>query len=403
MSRTCLHLPVFLVTALLVAAPFCVACAAADSAELNPSGNACRDRCGDAGADAARGENPPAPTARPRPDGFERRDPPPSVADAGRDADLDGSPEADAGCEPTLRCETGELEALAPRVLLLVDRSGSMTYPFAGVVTRWEALSQVLTDPASGVIAQFRGDVEFALAFYTYRGAASASCEVLSEVFLGDYQQAFSDHPPILDGQTPTAEALAQAAGLLGVHLSGSQGPSASRPSPSAIILATDGMPDSCTDQKVDTDGSPAAQRAVAAEVVARTRELYAAGIRTYVVGVGAQLQRAHLQDLANAGAGHDASSGSGQPGVVYQAGDSVALRAAFDDHVSTLRSCSFSLDRPLDDIGSAEVTLDGRVLTPAEDWQLQGQAQVTLVGEACEQLKSTGGHVRAVVPCGCE
>ncbi len=397
-----------------------VACSAAEQASLDPGGKACAGTCG-AALDA--GLMLPSPR---HPVGFvegERHD------SGAVDAAVDASPEAGSACDPTALCATGELEALAPRVLLLVDRSGSMTYAFSAGATRWQALSQVLTEPDVGVIGRFERDVEFALAFYTYRGEASASCAVLSDVFQADYQAAFLEHPPLLDGQTPTAEALEQAGALLRAPFPGASTdagtPDAGAPSdsgsadgaaeldgapatgakqvPSAIILATDGMPDSCLEQKVDTEGSAAAQRAIAAQVVERARSLYDDGIRTYVVGVGAALQREHLQALANAGIGYDPLAGNGQPGTVYQAGDSAALRAAFDDHMATLRSCGFPLDRPVSDPALAEVSLDGRALEWGKDWLLDGEDSVRLIGDACEQLKRSGGHVRAQVPCGCE
>ncbi|MEZ4373805.1 MAG: vWA domain-containing protein [Polyangiaceae bacterium] len=390
------------------------ACTAAEQAEVDPGGSGCGVACVDAGALPDTGMAPPG-----RPllgDDVRWRTP---ATDAGAhdaggvevDASADASGDGGAECDPNLLCATGELTAHAPKVMLLVDRSGSMTYPFASGLSRWEALTQVLAAPQTGVVSQFAG-VEFGLVFYTYRGAATASCDVLSQVFQADFEQAFQAHPPILDGQTPTAEALGQVAQLL--RPAGSAGAAASptdaagsagadyKAPPSAIVLATDGMPDSCLEQKVDTEGSAAAQRAVAASVVAQVSALFVEGIPTYVVGVGSQLQRGHLQQLANAGVGYDEAARVGQPGRVFQAGDSAALRAAFDDHVSTLQSCGFDLDHSVSDPSRAEVSLDGRPLEWGTDWLLQTPERVVLTGSACDTLKGSGGTVRAIVPCGC-
>lgn len=408
----------------------CLACSAAEQVDVDPGGTACGSAC-DGSAPALDMTPPGRPSIG---DGVRLREPAldggPADADAAVQVDAavqldaavqeDAAPEADAaaeasadagpGCDPDVLCATGELTARAPRVLLLVDRSGSMTYPFSGGLTRWEALTRTLADPQDGVIGQFTG-VEFGLVFYTYRGVETASCDVLSQVFHEDFMLAFEDHPPILDGQTPTAEALTQVAQLLRPS-AGAPGPSsdsslggkaAEKSAPSAVILATDGMPDSCLDQKVDTDGSAAAQRQVAAAVVAQVTALFSAGIPTYVVGVGSQLQRGHLQDLANAGVGYAEGAGVGQPGKLYQAGDSGALRAAFDDHVSTLQSCGFDLDQGVLNPSLAEVTLDGRQLVWGTDWVLQAPDRVSLIGSACEELKQTGGTVRASFPCGCD
>lgn len=392
------------------------ACTAAEQAEVDPQGTSCGAACVDAGVLPDTGMAPPG-----RPllgDDVRWRTP---VTDAGAqdagggvevDASADASVDVGTECDPNLLCATGELTAHAPKVMLLVDRSGSMTYPFASGLSRWEALTQVLAAPQTGVVSQFAG-VEFGLVFYTYRGAATASCDVLSQVFQADFEQAFQAHPPILDGQTPTAEALSQVAQLLRApagpagaaagpaQATGSAGAD-TKAAPSAIVLATDGMPDSCLEQKVDTEGSAAAQRAVAASVVAQVSALFAEGIPTYVVGVGSQLQGGHLQELADAGVGYDEAAGVGQPGRVFQAGDSAALRAAFDDHVSTLQSCGFDLDRSVSDPSRAEVSLDGRPLEWGTDWLLQTPERVVLTGAACDALKGSGGTVRAIVPCGC-
>jgi len=302
------------------------------------------------------------------------------------------APPLTAECDGARVCASGSLHPARPRVLLLVDRSGSMTYELSPGRTRWQALTAALSG-ASGVIPAFEHDVEFGLSFYTYRGAPDASCDTLSETVWSSWAQAFAQTAPITDGQTPTAEALQQAALELQRFTPGE---------PRAIILATDGMPDSCTQQKVDTQGSLAEQRAVQAQVVQAVADIYSLGITTYVVGVGPAAQLEHLSQAANAGIGH-APGGVGPDAPVYQAGDEVELRAAFDAYVSSLRSCLFLLDAEVESVASATLKVGGDVATYGSDWQLNGKREVQLLGAACQRVKQSGVAVEIEVPCGCD
>lgn len=289
-------------------------------------------------------------------------------------------------------CASGGLIPARPRVLLVVDRSGSMTYELSPGRTRWQALTSTLS-AAGGVIPAFEQDVQFGLSFYTYRGAADSSCDALSEPVWSLWAEAFAQTTPISDGQTPTAEALAQAA------LELQRFPP---DEPRAIILATDGMPDSCTQQKVDTQGTLAEQRTVQQDVVQTVADIYSAGITTYVVGVGPATQLAHLGEVANAGVGR--SPGDAGPNApVFQAGDEGELRTAFDEYVSSLRSCFFLLDADVESAEAATLSVGGDVAVYGSDWQLNGKREVQLLGEACERVKRSGSAVEIEVPCGCE
>lgn len=317
----------------------------------------------------------------------------PAGADAG-----DPAGEGDPGEDQECASVRVEVEEQTPTVMVLVDRSGTMTRGFGGT-DRWNAVYQTLLHPSEGILRQLESKVRFGAALYTSRdgfggnqgldGQPAGTCPMLAEVAPAMNNAAaidamYAPRGPIED--TPTGGAInAIAAGLAADP----------EPGPKVIILATDGEPDSCTTP--DPDGlEPAKQEAIDA-----ARNAHLAGIETFVISVGNEVGEAHLQDMANAGVGMPVGGATNAP--FYRALDAAQLVGAFDEIVAGVRGCSFTLEGQVDPDQAADgtVTLDGQELEHGVDWQLTDSTTLELLGAACDTFQSGDRVVEAVFSCG--
>jgi len=278
-------------------------------------------------------------------------------------------------------------------LMLLIDQSSSMTARF-GNTTRWNAIRSTLVDPTTGVVRALQAEVSFGLAMYSSRnGSSGGTCPMLQPPLmaaLNNYDaiaRAMNMSMPIDD--TPTPESVAAAARLLMVIAPDED------PGNRAIVLATDGEPDTCADPDAQSD--PSRQAAARALSVAAVRAAFAQGLRTYVISVGSEVSQAHLQQLADAGAGAAAAR-------YYQALDPAALTAAFHAITAGVRSCVFRLNGRVDPVSAAlgDVRLDGmRLIYGGPDgWHLRALNEIELSGTACERARTTGSTLSAEFPC---
>lgn len=284
--------------------------------------------------------------------------------------------------------EDVSFEPQIPTVIILVDQSGSMTERFAGQ-DRWSAVYDALFATPDGVVRQLQDQVRFGLSLYTSNhGFAGGECPMLTEqsVALGNYaalEQLYSDNSP--QGDTPTGESLGAVAAELAL---------VSEPGDKAIVLATDGEPDNCTD--ADAHDETSQQMSVDAASAA-----FAEAIRTYVIAVGSDVSDAHLQDVANAGTG--VTSGPDSP--FWKANDKAGLIDAFNTIIQGVRSCVFDLNGSVSDgaKNDGKVRLDGTLLTQDDPagWRLTSPSQVELTGAACDAIKSGDHDIKITFPCG--
>ncbi|MEZ4444297.1 MAG: vWA domain-containing protein [Polyangiaceae bacterium] len=281
-------------------------------------------------------------------------------------------------------------EQRIPYVALLVDQSGSMNENFGGG-TRWEVMRDALLDQNNGIVKRLEDEVRFGLSLYTSQnGFEGGTCPMLTGVAadFGNYQKirAVWDAAQPED-DTPTGESILAIAKQLQA-IKDDDAP------PKAIVLATDGHPDTCAQpdpqngQQVSID---AAQQA------------FAMGIRTYVISVGDEIGDDHLQDMANAGAGLEV--GGSMKATFYKALDQGQLEAAFDTIVDGVRDCIFTLDGEVvagyEDQGV--VVLDGEPLDKddPDGWQLNSSKEVQLLGEACASIQDGEHKLSIDFPCG--
>ncbi|HEU5056898.1 MAG TPA: vWA domain-containing protein [Kofleriaceae bacterium] len=308
----------------------------------------------------------------------------------------DGGERADAS--PCAQVKVN-LAPVTPTVMLLVDRSGTMTDPFGEADSRWDALYQTLMDPTTGVVARLDGAVRFGLATYTARdtendGQVEGACPRMDVVdpALDNYlaiEGVYGGLTPL--DETPTGEAIdAVLPALAAVQADG----------PRILVLATDGEPDTCA--RPNPNGH--AQARIAALLA--VQQAHEAGVETYVISVGGeavgnpQAER-HMHELANAGVGLAPDADPAAPLYVALAPDQ--LVAAFDEIIGGVRTCTFTLEGMVDEehAPGGTVTLDGEELEYGTDWQLVDPRTIELLGAACDAVLAGGEHeVEAYFTC---
>lgn len=284
-----------------------------------------------------------------------------------------------------------DFERVTPSVVLLIDRSGSMTQPFDNGLDRWETLVQTLTDPQTSLIEKLDTSVRFGMALYSSNGGFGGGptprqCPVLAavDIAVGNFESMsallMSNQPR---GDTPTAESLEAIVGQLRAFADAG---------PKSIILATDGDPDTCEDPNAnDDEGSKA--RSVAAVTAA-----YAEGISTHVISVGDEVTESHLKALAVAGAGGDPAA------EAFTALDTQGLVDAFTQIIGSVRTCDFTLEGTVDaaDAPRGAVLLDGQALVfgDPDGWTMPDEKTVRLQGVACEAIQADAAGISMSFPC---
>jgi hypothetical protein len=277
-----------------------------------------------------------------------------------------------------------------PTAELLVDRSGSMAADF-GTYDRWNAIRNILVDPLEGLVVLTQGDVRFGLSLYTgftLEDPGGPSCPDLIQVpiALNNYQAIHDVFMATEVGSaTPTGESLVAVTSKLEAF---------AEPGPKAIVLATDGDPDTCLDP--DSSGTQPPRLVAEAAVEAA----WVKGIRTYVIAVGDEIaDLVHVQSLAEIGSGGDPTA------AYYPATDANALVTAFASIFAELSSCDLTLNGTVDptDANRGLVTIGGGpiVYGDANGWEMPDPSTLRLLGAACSQLKSGTASVNIAFPCG--
>lgn len=284
-----------------------------------------------------------------------------------------------------------DFERVTPTVVLLIDRSASMTEAFDNGLDRWDTLVQTLTDPQSSLIRKLDTSVRFGMVLYSSddgfgNGPTPRECPVLAgvDISIGNFDSMStlltSNEPR---GDTPTAESLEAIVAQLKAF--GEDGPK-------SIILATDGDPDTCEDPDANDDEASKA-RSVAAVTTA-----FAEGISTHIISVGDEVTASHLKALAVAGSGGDASA------EAFTALDTEGLVDAFTQIIGTVRTCDFALEGTVDaaDAPRGTVLVDGEALVfdDPNGWTMPDPSTVRLQGAACETIQADSVGISMSFPC---
>jgi hypothetical protein len=300
--------------------------------------------------------------------------------DAGADAKRDRYITIlEAGCASVSR----SVHQLPADVLIVLDKSGSMRDDAqgnhcmgpagCGAASKWALVTAALDQ----VVAMTDSTVNWGLKLF----ATGNGCGVSStaEVPVGPMNA-----PAItsaiagasLGSRTPTR--LAENAGV--AYLKG-----LGDPDPKYLLLATDGLPN-CDPAQANTmaDDSAGATQAVA--------DAHAAGIPTFVVGVGNTMAEETLNALAQAG-------GEAQLGAAtsfYQVSDTTQLVTALGKILGAI-PCTFDLGPPQGQWYSADtitVAADGAVVphdpSHASGWDfVPGTTSISIYGPTCEAVMS--------------
>ena len=268
-----------------------------------------------------------------------------------------------------------------PSIMLVLDRSGSMGGTDISP-TRYAAMRDALVGN-TGVVTGLETKAYFGSSLYTCAN---------NNLSLIDVPRALNNATAIrtsLDGtgpggNTPTAAAIDSAV----------QGFTANPPpadSPPAIVLATDGEPNTCSSSSI-TNTTRAAS-------VTAARNAYTAGIPVYVLAIGTNSQ--HFQDVANGGQGWQ----MGDPNVpYYPVANAADLQAAFQTIINGVISCDLSLTASIDatQAMNGTLTVNGQPLQYGTDWILVGGNVIRVQGAACTSLKSSANPtISASFPCG--
>jgi len=283
---------------------------------------------------------------------------------------------------------TVEVQATVPTVLLMLDQSFSMTDGFAGIQSRWDAVEETLFDPTTGVVWMLDEQVSFGMTLYSAFGVQEMTDEcprlISEDAAFGNaavLADAYAAEDPF--GDTPTGESLdAIIPTFATVESSG----------PKVIVLATDGEPDTCA-QPLPDDGQ--------VEALAAAERAFAAGLPLFIISVGDDVGADHLQDMANVGVGKPVDDPD--PAPYYQALDPAELVDAFLSIIGGLVSCDFQINGAVDPDGvcEGEVTVNGAPIECGTDWSVTGESTLSLLGEACENLKSGMAiEISAKWPC---
>ena len=323
-----------------------------------------------------------------------------NVLDPTPDGDFELPPPAEDDPPPgpgqTCTQETFAIQTDDPRILLVVDHSGSMDQEATGYPgTKWTAA----VDALSSVVTALDQDVAFGLMVYPEGG--SDEDEVCSEAGFS-VAVAEQNADGVIDGLdavgdpaggTPTAAALRLAKSKL------DQLPAAG--GKRAVVVATDGAPNCnlsldvnncvCTNPNgcdnvrncLDDDGT-----------IQAAADLNAAGYPVFVVGIPGVESFEHVLNGA-AQSGGTAVAGSRQ---YYDATSATALSEALADVAERVGSCRFDLAAPPASASDVSVASGGsgipRDPTRALGWDLVDADTIELFGAPCTAVVQSQADV---------
>jgi hypothetical protein len=326
-----------------------------------------------------------------------------------------------------------EAERRTVNMLLVIDKSGSMTDPI-GNEDKWTALKSALATS----LGRVQDEMSFGLELFPYSLTETipvdncTDCCVVPDgdaavvvpvapggQALSDISQQLEDTSP--GGGTPTAKAL------LGALAYFTTGAGAALQGDKYVLLATDGGPncnatltcttDTCTTNLDGTDCNGNCCRYSDAHdqcldnmaVGTAIDDLYKAGIPTFVVGLPGTAQYAKfLNDFADAGHVPNTTGDTDY----YAVSDTQGVQGLIDvfDTITTelVRSCDIPLREPPAKPELVNVAIDCNVVAPMSDdgsgWHFDDPAaptQVVLVGPVCDALQANGAK-RVDVIFGC-
>jgi len=290
-------------------------------------------------------------------------------------------PDGQVCATDTRTCEIGgmcggtdfEITRLAPNVMILLDRSGSMDGD-AGGRPRWD----VAKDAIRTVTERFAGEIRFGLA--TYSSCTGGGCSAGSVVIpIGDDVSRINDFlaPLRADGSSdgsppdylcdsgdpetstgPSLQALTTEPTLQDADRA------------NAVLLVTDGQESNCG----GPDGAGGAAALLGRPIP----------VRTYAVGLSRDTSESELMAIAVAGGTER----------FYLAEDETALTAAFDMIADEVATCDYRIEMPPPDPMDLFVYFDDDPAGVPNDatngWTFdEASGTLTFNGSACDAIRA--------------
>jgi hypothetical protein len=300
--------------------------------------------------------------------------------DTGGSGDAAVTPPGDAMPDSSCGAQTEDIGVVnlgdPPDLLIVLDRSGSMTSPPITFPPTFTSKWDLMRDALDSVAVQKDQNIKFGLLEFPSDDNCSADANPEVGIALGAHAPIagyFAGRSP--NGNTPAHIALGSALSYYNTLT----------PNPAGryVLFATDGVPN-CSGGDPDTASD--------AETVAAVTSLYNAGIPTYVLGFGTfGLNTGVLNDAAVAG-------GEAKPGSTkfYEANNAADLAAALQAISGgvIVPSCSYALQSPPPVPDNVTVTMNGmavpRSTSHTTGWDYYPDAMtITFFGSYCDTIMS--------------
>jgi hypothetical protein len=301
-------------------------------------------------------------------------------------------------------------KGLPPEVMIVLDRSASMTTSFDNG-TRWSSV----TSAVNQVVSMLQTQIGWGLTVFPTDSdcGTSASVDVgIASMNAAAISAKIASYTP--DGNTPTGDAITKAAAYMAARTT---------PNPKYLLLSTDGEPNcgtigttcECLVGTLNTTTMQCCSGAVcfggcftvptdsgASDAENALKAAAGNGINTFVIGVASDSSDSDELDTM-ATDGNEARATSPK---YYAVGSAADLVSAVNTIASQIISCSFPLSAAPPAAQYITVSIDGTQIaqdtTHANGWDLSTNGMsLVLFGQACSMLQSDPNpNVQAVFGC---
>lgn len=318
----------------------------------------------------------------------------PQVCSASNVCIDEGTCAVDADCGPGTVCDLAsklcvpgggcgaqeaKAEGIPPNMLVVLDRSCSMTQDGGGGKTKW----QVSVESLSKLTADFNGKIRFGLTMFPDLVAPDCQqdaipipvgpgkemeVQTLLNAALAKADKYFPDEPCVTNIDTAITQAATEPAFN-------------DKDRDSYVVLVSDGkQSNSCGGNAKDLETEQHIAKLLADK-----------GVPTFVIGFNVGADGAQLDKFAEAG-GVPNTTG---PTKFYDAADQASLDAALKTIALKTLSCSFTLDKTPENLNEIYVFIENQTKVPQDKTHMSGwdydpaTNQVTFFGPVCDDLKN--------------
>jgi hypothetical protein len=290
-----------------------------------------------------------------------------------KDPPIENGGSGDGSCTATAFTAT----PITPYIQLMVDGSGTMSQGLGAGNSKYQSVRDSLTTTTTGVLVPLEGKALFGVSIYT----SQTNCpKFYTQPCVTDNAAAIRTEFAQTNPQTGT-DPLPEAIDTMVTNFAAA--PAGAK---KYIVLATDGVPNSCTSNQGDRT----------ADAVTATKAAYTAGISTYIIGLGT-VPTTFLQPMADAGV-----NGTG---TAYQTADADTLATNYKSVFAAIMDCEMTLDGTIDvaQASLGTVKANGTALVYSTDWTAVDEHTIKLLGTACTTYNSTmpAQEITATFTCG--